>query len=90
MRLSDKILEPSILVVNHTSHLDAQVPVVMIYVDGPVKILGRRSELIVDVPFRLDPPVNGMNSDYINEQTLILQERMKSLMELFVKRKSEK
>lgn len=68
----------------------AQVPIVMIYVDGPFKAFGKRSELIVDVPFRMDPPVNGMNSDYINEQTHMLEERMKSLMNLFVERTTEK
>ena len=63
----------------------AGVPIVMIYVDGPHKILRKRSKLIVAPPFRLDPPTEGLNSDYINAQTDVLQHRMKELMGEFIK-----
>ena len=59
----------------------SQAPLVMVYIDGPNKILGPRARLIVSPPFHLEPPVNGMNSDYINEQTEVLQQKMKELME---------
>ena len=64
----------------------SQAPLVMVYIDGPIKILGPRARLIVSPPFHLAPPTNGMNSDYINEQTEMLQQKMKELMEELVKR----
>lgn len=70
-----KLDSPSLLIINHTSHLD-----------GPVKILGPRARLIVSPQFHLAPPTNGTNSDYINKQTEMLQQKMKDLMEELVKR----
>lgn len=64
----------------------SQAPLVMVYIDGPVKILGPRARLIVSPPFHLAPPSQGLNADYINEQTEVLQKKMKSLMEEFLKR----
>ena len=61
----------------------AGVPVVMVYVDGPVKILGKRAQLMVSVPFRLEQPSQGLNSEYILVQTQMLQDRMKILTEEF-------
>ena len=63
----------------------ANVPIVMVYLDGPHKIAGKRTKLIVAPPFRMDPPTEGLNSDYINGQTEILQEKMKALMNEFIK-----
>lgn len=63
----------------------AGVPIVMIYIDGPHKILRKRSKLIVAPPFRLDPPTDGLNSDYVNAQTEALQSKMKVLMAEFIK-----
>lgn len=63
----------------------AQVPVVMVYIDGPHKILIRRSKLIIAPPYRLTPPTEGLNSDYILCQTQILEQRMKNLMGDFIK-----
>ena len=63
----------------------ADVPVVMVYIDGPHKILRKRAKLIIAPPFRLDPPIYGLDSDYIAQQTDILQNRMKGLMEEFIK-----
>lgn len=63
----------------------ANVPIVMVYIDGPHKILGKRAKLIIAPPFRLDPPIYGLNSDYIDQQTTILQNKMKGLMEEFIK-----
>ena len=62
------------------------VPLVMVYIDGPCRILGPRARLIVSSPFHLDTPTDGMSSDYINAQTLMLQDKMKALMALFVER----
>lgn len=64
----------------------AKVPIVMVYIDGPHKILRKRSKLIIAPPYRLDPPDDGLNSDYVVKQTEILQERMSQLMEEFIKR----
>ena len=63
----------------------SQAPLVMVYIDGPIKIFGPRARLIVSPPFHLAPPANGMNSDYINEQTEVLQQKMKELMEELTK-----
>ena len=63
----------------------SQAPLVMVYIDGPIKIFGPRARLIVSPPFHLAPPTNGMNSDYINEQTVVLQQKMKELMEELIK-----
>ena len=42
----------------------ANVPIVKVYIDGPHKILGKRAKLIIAPPFRLDPPISGLDSDY--------------------------
>lgn len=36
-------------------------------------------------PFRLDPPTEGLNSDYVNAHTEVLQSKMKELMATFIK-----
>lgn len=64
----------------------ANVPIVMVYIDGPHKILRKRSKLIIAPPYRLDPPVKGLNSEYVEQQTQILQKRMSQLMEEFIQR----
>lgn len=53
----------------------SQAPLVMVYIDGPVKILGPRARLIVSPPFHLAPPSQGLNADYINEQTEVFSRR---------------
>ena len=68
----------------------ANVPIVMVYIDGPHKILRKRSKLIIAPPYRLDPPVEGLNSEYVEQQTQILQKRMSQLMEEFIKREDRK
>ena len=64
----------------------SQAPLVMVYIDGPIKVFGPRVRMIVSPEFRLAPPTDGLNTEYINEQTEVLQEKMKSLMEEFIKR----
>lgn len=64
----------------------ANVPIVMVYIDGPHKILRKRSKLIIAPPYMLDPPVEGLNSEYVEQQTQILQKRMSQLMEEFIQR----
>lgn len=68
----------------------ANVPIVMVYIDGPHKILRKRSKLIVAPPYRLDPPVEGLNSDYVERQTQVLQKRMAQLMGEFIRREEDK
>ena len=67
----------------------ANVPIVMVYIDGPHKILRKRSILIIAPPYRLDPPVEGLNSDYVEHQTQVLQKRMSQLMEEFIRREED-
>lgn len=62
----------------------AGVPIIMVYIDGPHRFF-HRSRLIVAPPFRLDPPAGGMNVDYIGQQTKMLEDRMKELMEEFIR-----
>ena len=64
----------------------SQAPLVMVYIDGPIKILGPRARMIVSPQFHLDPPTEGMNAEYLMAQTQMLQEKMKGLMEELVKR----
>lgn len=64
----------------------SDVPLVMVYMDGPHKILRKRTRLIVSKPFRLEAPADGLNSDYINAQTAVLQQKMKDLMEELISR----
>jgi len=62
----------------------AQVPLVMIYIEGPYRwLIGNRVKLYVSEPFRLDPPLNGMNADYINEQTIKLHDKMVAMQDEF-------
>ena len=68
----------------------ANVPIVMVYIDGPHKILRKRSKLIIAPPYRLDPPVEGLNSEYVEHQTQVLQKRMSQLMEEFIRREDRK
>jgi 1-acyl-sn-glycerol-3-phosphate acyltransferase len=68
----------------------ANVPIVMVYIDGPHKILRKPSKLIIAPPYRLDPPVEGLNSEYVEHQTQILQKRMSQLMEEFIRREDRK
>jgi len=63
----------------------AQVPIVMIYQDGPIKMF-RRNKLIIAPPFRLTPSENKISADYVSEQTALLQEKMKELMNAFIER----
>lgn len=58
----------------------AQVPIVLVYVDGPLHLAGKRARLIVGEPFRLDPPAAGISADYVEAQTALLQEKMVVLM----------
>mgnify|MGYP002624851088 CR=1 FL=1 len=64
------------------------VPLVMVYVDGPVKIFGKRAKLIISRPFRLNSPPQGLNAEYIKEQTKDLQLRMSVLMQDFIRQDS--
>ena len=66
----------------------SQAPLVMVYIDGPIKIMGPRARLIVSPQFHLDPPTEGMNSEYLMAQTQMLQEKMKDLMAELIKRSS--
>lgn len=63
----------------------AQVPIVMIYQDGPVELF-RRNKLIIAPPFRLEPSEHRLSADYVAEQTELLQEKMKELMNAFIER----
>ncbi len=61
----------------------ANVPLVLVYLDGPVRFF-RRNKIMVAPPFRLEPPTEGMTSEYITKQTHLLEEKMKDLMDAFI------
>lgn len=61
----------------------AQVPVIMVYIDGPHQVARKRSRLIVSEPFRLEAPTAGLTPEYINAQTELLQQKMKDLTAYF-------
>ena len=61
----------------------ADVPLVMIYVDGPHKIGRRRSRMLISEPFRLENPERGLDADYLRRQTGLLEEKMKTMTEEF-------
>lgn len=62
----------------------AQVPIVMVYVDGPVRFFHRNS-MIIAPPIRLEQPTGGLTTDYVEAQTEFLQGKMKELMEEFIR-----
>lgn len=66
----------------------SKAPLVMVYIDGPIKIFGPRVRLMVSPPFQLEPYAGGLKSKYFVAQTEVLQQKMKDLMEEFVKRTS--
>lgn len=61
----------------------AQVPIVMVYQDGPARWF-RRNRLIITPPFRLPAPEGGISSDFVQKQTDFLQNKLKELMEQFI------
>ena len=63
----------------------AQVPIVLIYQDGPVRFF-HRNKLIIAPPFRLTPPEKAISADYVEEQTALLQQKMKDLMNAFIEK----
>lgn len=57
----------------------AHVPLVMIYTDGPLKLF-HKNHMMVSSPFSLDIPAGPLSVDSVREQTIILQNKMTSLM----------
>ena len=69
----------------------AQVPLVMIYIDGPYHwIFDRRLRLLVSDSFRMDPPTQGMTADYIQEQTEKLHAKMVEMQGMMWERHPER
>jgi len=67
----------------------AQVPIIMAYIDGPQR-KWHRNKLIIAPPFRLDPPLNGINAEYLAAQTESLHHKMEDLMTEFIRRNDGK
>lgn len=63
----------------------AQVPIVMVYMDGPMRFFHRNGVMIGE-PFRIPMPAAGLSADYVDEQTHILEEKMASLMNEYIQR----
>ncbi|MCR4825111.1 MAG: 1-acyl-sn-glycerol-3-phosphate acyltransferase [Bacteroidales bacterium] len=61
------------------------VPIVMVYVDGPVRILGKRAGMLISRPFHLASPEEGITAGYLDCQTALLENKMKSLMEEYIR-----
>ena len=60
----------------------ARVPVTMVYIDGPHRIF-RRTGMMVGEPFTIEVPAGGLSADYVDEQTRILEEKMRCLMQKY-------
>lgn len=60
--------------------LTADVPVVPVYIDGPLKLL-RRTKVVIDSPERIAPPEEGISAEYVERQTERLRERIMALMD---------
>jgi len=61
----------------------AQVPIVLVYQDGPARWL-HRNHLMIAPPFLLPAPTAGLTADYVTEQTHFLEDKMKELMNAFI------
>ncbi len=61
----------------------ARVPVVMVYIDGPHRAF-HRTGMIIGKPFLIDIPASGLSSDYVDAQTRVLEEKMRSLMQKYI------
>lgn len=66
----------------------AQVPVMLVYNDGPYRV-GKRCRFMISEPFRLDPPTQGMTAEYVQQQTDLLHQKMLDLQQLFRNRVGE-
>lgn len=63
----------------------AGVPIVMVYIDGPARLF-HRTGVLVDREMKIDIPQGGLSADFVNDQTLKLQERMKWLTQEYIKK----
>ena len=57
----------------------ARVPVVIVYINGPVRPF-RRNRMIVSAPFYLSPPTDGITPSFITDQTHLLENKMQQLI----------
>ncbi|MCQ2153052.1 MAG: 1-acyl-sn-glycerol-3-phosphate acyltransferase [Bacteroidales bacterium] len=62
----------------------AQMPIVMVYQDGPHRIF-RRSKMIIGEPFRIEMPEGGLSAEFVEAKTAMLQEKMKALMDEYIR-----
>lgn len=65
----------------------AQVPIVLLYNNGPYK-LTKRCEMMISKPFRLEPPTEGMTAEYVQQQTDLLRDKMLELQKKFNEKKT--
>lgn len=63
-------------------------PIVMAYLDGPFKFF-RRNDVFVGTPFRIERPEGGITADYVEEQTHLLEQKMRDLMQAYIDRNSQ-
>ncbi len=61
----------------------AQAPIVMVYMDGPMRFF-HRNGVIIGEPFRIAMPATGLSADFVDEQTHVLEQKMKDLMQDFI------
>lgn len=66
----------------------ANVPILMVYLDGPFKFW-HRSHVFVGTPFRIGIPQTGLSADFVNEQTHLLEQKMKDLMQDYIEKNSQ-
>ncbi|MCQ2960438.1 MAG: 1-acyl-sn-glycerol-3-phosphate acyltransferase [Bacteroidales bacterium] len=67
----------------------AQTPIVLLYNNGPYS-LTKRCEMLISKPFMLEPPTDGLTSDYVQAQTDLLHEKMIELQQKFYELKNQK
>lgn len=58
-------------------------PLVSVYIDGPYKLF-RRCQIILSLPYHIDPATDGMTADYIAEQTEKIRNKTLELQKILV------
>ena len=66
----------------------AGVPIVMVYLDGPFKFWWK-NHAFIGTPFRIEQPAEGFSADFVQEQTHLLEQKMKDLMQVYIERTSQ-
>lgn len=66
----------------------AGVPIVMVYLDGPFKFF-KKNKAFIGTPFTIEKPAAGFSAEFVEEQTRMLEEKMRDLQKTYNERKSQ-